>query len=156
MLHFCIGQAIYDLLNLERQNGERIRNIVVLGVNTFKWSFAVRKKEPPGQLPFLQLTAPSGDVWEFGDSTNPSVIRGTAADFCVCLQISICMLVAADHDGHVGNVVTQTRNVLDTKLKVQGEPATEWMWHAQCFAGPSEPAPAPGARQRTMWPKASL
>ena len=43
-------------------------------------------------------------------------------------------------------VVTQTRNVADTGLAVTGAPAKEWMRIAQCFAGPPEEPPPPGAR----------
>ena len=34
-------------------------------------------------------------------------------------------------------VVTQTRSIADTELKVVGEPATTWMSIAQCFARPA-------------------
>ena len=33
------GLAIYDALGVERVDSDRIRNIVVLGVNTFGWTF---------------------------------------------------------------------------------------------------------------------
>ena len=45
-------------------------------------------------------------------------------------------------------VVTQTRNVADTGLSVQGPVAQEWMAIAQCFAGAPETPPPPGARHR--------
>jgi len=40
------------------------------------------------------------------------------------------------------------RNVADTTLRVEGETARQWMSIAQCFAGPPETPPAPGARYR--------
>jgi len=43
-------------------------------------------------------------------------------------------------------VVTQTRNVADTRLDVKGETAVRWMAMAQCFAGPPEDPPEPGTR----------
>jgi hypothetical protein len=43
-------------------------------------------------------------------------------------------------------VVTQTRNIADTGLKVTGPNATAWMEIAQCFAGRPEMPPAPGTR----------
>ena len=43
-------------------------------------------------------------------------------------------------------VVTQTRNIADTGLKLVGETARNWMQNAQCFAGPPETPPAPGSR----------
>jgi hypothetical protein len=45
-------------------------------------------------------------------------------------------------------VVTQVRNIADTKLRVIGETATSWMSIAQCFAGPPENPPPPGSRFR--------
>ena len=42
--------------------------------------------------------------------------------------------------------MTQTRNIADTKLKVTGPVATDWMSKAQCFAGPPNPPPLPGTR----------
>lgn len=118
------GQEVFDLLGLERKETDRIRNVVVLGVNAYGWSFRVRGEEPPAPMPRLRLTAPSGAVWEFGE--GPDLIEGSAVEFC--------------------QVVTQTRNVADTALRVVGSTAERWMRTAQCFAGPPETPPAPGTR----------
>lgn len=120
------GQAIYDLLGVERQHTDRIENIVVLGVNTFNWTYASRQATPPGPMPYVRLTAPSGAIWAYGEENEQSRIDGTAADFC--------------------QVVTQVRNVGDTALKMTGAVAQDWMATAQCFAGPSETPPATGQR----------
>ncbi|TDK41154.1 TIGR03084 family metal-binding protein [Antarcticimicrobium luteum] len=120
------GQEIFDLLGVARQDADRIRNIVVLGVNTFAWSHKVQGHEVPDQMPRLRLTAPSGAIWEFGDPASPDLIEGAAADFA--------------------RVVTQTRNIADTALKVTGPVATRWMETAQCFAGGQEAPPEPGTR----------
>ena len=120
------AQAIYDALGVERQNGDRIRNIVVLGLNTYGWTFKNRGLEPPEPRPQLRLRAPSGELWEFGDPTEGERIEGPAEAFC--------------------QVVTQTRNIADTKLEVSGANATRWMSIAQCFAGPPNDPPAPGER----------
>ncbi|MGI9246941.1 MAG: maleylpyruvate isomerase family mycothiol-dependent enzyme, partial [Steroidobacteraceae bacterium] len=120
------GQAVYDLLGLERQDSDRLRNVAVMGVNTFGWSHAVRKREVPAPPPYVRLTGPSGAVWEWNDAACADRVEGTAVDFC--------------------RVVTQTRNVLDTALVVRGPVANAWMSIAQCFAGPPEQPPAPGTR----------
>ncbi len=127
------GQEIYDHLGVRRRNEDRIGNIVVLGVNTFAWTFATRGQTPPGDMPFLSLTAPSGETWTHGQDTPDERIEGLAEEFC--------------------QVVTQTRNIADTGLKVTGPVATEWMAKAQCFAGP--PADPPPAGTRFMKPPAS-
>ena len=43
-------------------------------------------------------------------------------------------------------MVTQGRNVADTKLEVVGPVADRWMSVAQCFAGGPVDPPAPGER----------
>ena len=122
------GQEVYDHLGVERENADRIQNIVVLGVNTFGWTYMTRKEDPPGPMPYLELTAPSGAVWTYGDESETERVAGLAEEFC--------------------QVVTQTRNVADTDLIVTGATARDWMSKAQCFAGAPETPPAPGARFR--------
>ena len=122
------GQEVYDVLGVERVDDDRIRNIAVLGVNTYGWTYLVRKEEPPGPMPFVKLTAPSGAVWTFGEDDGENRIEGRATEFC--------------------QVVTQTRNVKDTALKVRGPVAEDWMSKAQCFAGGRNDPPPPGARYR--------
>ncbi|MEM6557318.1 MAG: TIGR03084 family metal-binding protein [Pseudomonadota bacterium] len=122
------GQEVYDHLGVERENADRIQNIVVLGVNTFGWTYKTRKQDPPGPMPYLELTAPSGAVWTYGDESQTERVAGLAEEFC--------------------QVVTQTRNVADTDLIVTGVTAQDWMSKAQCFAGAPETPPAPGARFR--------
>ncbi len=121
------GQAVYDLLGVERVDTDRIRNIAHLGVSTFGWTFRNRGMEPPGEPPYVRLTAPSGAVWEWGEPNAASAVRGGATEFC--------------------QVVTQTRNVADTGLELVGDIARRWMEIAQCFAGPPEDPPPPGLRR---------
>ena len=127
------GQDIYDLLKVPRVNSDRIRNIAVIGVRTYGWTFANRQMEPPGPPPYVKLTAPSGATWEFNqpaEEGNPTdnYIEGSAVEFC--------------------HVVTQGRNIgdKDIHLTVVGEPAEKWMAIAQCFAGPPEEPPVVGVR----------
>jgi uncharacterized protein (TIGR03084 family) len=122
------GQEVFDSLGLDRCEGDRIKNIVVLGVNTFGWTYAVRKLDVPEIVPHVRLTAPSGEVWEWNEPQQASSIEGKAVEFC--------------------QVVTQVRNIADTELTVKGNVAIEWMSMAQCFAGGPETPPAPGTRHR--------
>lgn len=122
------AQAIYDELGIERHSTDAIRNIVVLGLNTYGWTFANRAMTPPEPRPRLVLTAPSGEVWEYGDGGDGEKIEGSAEEFC--------------------QVVTQTRNIADTDLVVTGPNATQWMSIAQCFAGPPNDPPRPGERRK--------
>ncbi|MEO9467946.1 TIGR03084 family metal-binding protein [Parasphingorhabdus sp.] len=126
MENWSHAQAIYDVLGIKRQNADRIRNIVMIGLNTYGWTFKVNGEEAPQPVPFLKLTAPSGAVWDYGDANDEERIEGLAEEFC--------------------QVVTQTRNIADTGLKVIGPNATRWMSIAQCFAGGAEKPPPPGTR----------
>jgi len=120
------GQEVYDQMGVVRSNTDRIKNIVVLGVNAYNWSFSVHSMEVPGPMPFLRLTAPSGELWEWGDVSKENLIQGSAEEFC--------------------QVITQVRNIGDTCLEVAGNTATQWMASAQCFAGPPETPPPVGTR----------
>ncbi|WP_205853336.1 TIGR03084 family metal-binding protein [Zhengella mangrovi] len=121
------GFEVFDTLGKTREETDRIRNIVVLGVNTFGWSHQVHGLPVPGAVPLLELTAPSGTLWTFGEA-SAGRISGPAADFAA--------------------VVTQTRALADTALHVEGPVATTWMTHAQCFAGQPVKPPAQGSRFR--------
>lgn len=123
------GQAIYDLLGLERHDHDRIRNIAHMGVAAYGWTFMNRGETVPEPMPHVRLTGPSGAVWEWGEATDQERIEGPATDFC--------------------QVVTQTRNIADVGLEVTGQNATRWMSLAQCFAGPPVDPPAPGSRIRS-------
>ena len=122
------GQAVYDLLGQARREAERIQNIAVLGINTFGWTFTNRGLAVPANPPYVRLTAPSGVLWEWNPPAQKDRIEGSAVEFC--------------------QVVTQVRNIADTKLRVVGKTATAWMAIAQCFAGPPEDPPVPGSRFR--------
>ncbi len=122
------GQAIYDVLGIERVDEDRIGNIVRLGVNTYGWTWKNRRIEPPGPIPYLCLTAPSGAIWDFGEASAAERIEGSATEFC--------------------QIVTQTRNVADTSLNVTGDVANQWMAIAQCFAGPPQDPPGKGVRYK--------
>jgi len=122
------GQAIYDLLGATRAPTNRLRQIAEIGVRTYGWTFTNRKETPPGPPPHVRLTAPDGSVWAWHDPSEDNLVEGSAEAFC--------------------QVVTQTRNVADTDLRMVGETARTWMSLAQCFAGPPETPPAPGTRFR--------
>jgi uncharacterized protein (TIGR03084 family) len=120
------GQEIYDLKGVSRSYNDRIENVAVIGVRTFGWTFMNRREKPPGPPPYVRLVAPSGAIWEWGEPSEEEFVRGNAVEFC--------------------HVVTQGRNVADTRLEVVGPVATRWMSIAQCFAGGPVDPPKPGVR----------
>jgi uncharacterized protein (TIGR03084 family) len=120
------GQAVFDRLGVARVDTDRIRDVAILGVNTFAWTFRNRGLAVPASVPRVRLEAPSGARWEWNAEVESDFVEGTASDFC--------------------QVVAQTRALEDTSLRVEGDVARRWMSIAQCFAGPPENPPAPGSR----------
>lgn len=120
------GQEVFDQLGIERINTDRIKNIVIIGINTFGWTFINRSIEVPKKVPMIILNSPSNKKWEWNTDNNEDSIIGDATEFC--------------------QVVTQVRNIKDTNLKVEGNVAEKWMSIAQCFAGPPEDPPIKGSR----------
>jgi uncharacterized protein (TIGR03084 family) len=125
------SQAIYDLLGIDRPAASpRIRNIAEIGIRTFGWAYRNRGLPVPEMMPHVSLATPFGETWTWNPPSAENVVRGDIFAFCA--------------------VVTQTRNVADTSLSVAGDTARHWMSIAQCFAGPPETPPSPGARHRAM------
>lgn len=120
------GQDLYDLLGRQRSYTDSIRAIATLGIKTFAFTFKNRGLPVPAPEPYVRLVAPSGAIWEWNTPSDTDRVEGMASEFC--------------------HVVTQGRNIVDTRLKVVGDTATRWMAIAQCFAGPPENPPAPGSR----------
>ncbi len=123
------GQDIADTLGITRQPTDRLRHVAHLGVRTRSFSYLLHGRDvPPGRIEVV-LASPSGQLWtwELGDrisGEHSGFVVGEAPDFCL--------------------VVTQRRNIADTRLVVTGENAADWMSIAQAFAGP------PGAGRPTV------
>lgn len=120
------GWEVYDLMGVARTHTDRIKNVATIGVRTYGWTFTNRKLAVPQPEPYVELIAPSGNVWTWGEPHTDHSVYGSAVEFC--------------------QVVTQVRNIADTDLKVSGDNAHAWMKIAQCFAGSPENPPAPGSR----------
>ena len=120
------GQDIYDLLQIKRENTDRIKNICHIGVATYGWTFVNRKMDVPKPTPFVELTSPSGSRWTWNESSDSDYVKGDAVEFA--------------------HVVTQGRNIAEVNLNFKGYSAEQWMKIAQCFAGPPETPPEVGIR----------
>ncbi len=118
------GHDVADALGVAREETDRVRHIVFLGVRTRTFSYAVRGLPPRTEAVRLDLLLPSGVPWTDGEEGAVNRITGAAVDFC--------------------RVVTHRRHVTDTALRVEGDAARDWMRVAQAFAGPPAPGRAPG------------
>jgi uncharacterized protein (TIGR03084 family) len=117
------GQDVADALGVERAPTDRLRHVAFLGVRALPNSYRVRDLPVPAAPVRVELVAPSGGTWAWGDEGVADVVRGPALDFCL--------------------VVTQRRHVDDTTLAVEGSAARDWMEHAQAFAGAATEGPRP-------------
>lgn len=122
MEYWAHGQDVVDALGVRRTPTARLRHICHLGVRTRGFSYAVRGRTAPDVPVAVELSAPDGETWRFGDADADQRVTGPAEHFCL--------------------LVTQRRHRDDTALVAQGDAASEWLDIAQCFAGP----PGPGRR----------
>jgi uncharacterized protein (TIGR03084 family) len=122
MEYWAHGQDVADALGVTRTPTQRLRHICHLGVRTRGFSYVNRGLTPPEEPVAVQLTAPDGGIWAFGEGEQR--VTGPAEDFCL--------------------LVTQRRHRADLRLTAEGAAADEWLDVAQVFAGPPGPGRAPG------------
>jgi uncharacterized protein (TIGR03084 family) len=108
------GEDVRDALGVPSEASGRLRHVAELGVRTRPFTYALRGRTMPDVAVRVELEAPDGSTWAWGDETD-EVVRGSALDFC--------------------RVVTQRRHPDDTGLEVRGDAAREWISIAQAFAG---------------------
>jgi uncharacterized protein (TIGR03084 family) len=120
------GQDVADGLGVTRLPTPRLRHVAHIGVRTRDFAYLVRDRRPPAEPFRVELTAPDGSIWIWGEGSTQSV-TGSALDFCL--------------------LVTQRRHRADLGLVANGRDAEEWLDIAQAFAGPPgpgrEPTPSP-------------
>jgi uncharacterized protein (TIGR03084 family) len=123
------GQDVVDALGIDRPPTDRLRHVAHLGVRTRPFSYALHGREvPPGRVE-VDLASPSGELWRWDlgerlSGEDSAFVVGEALDFCL--------------------VVSQRRNLADTRLVVTGPSAADWLSIAQVFAGPPGPGRPPG------------
>lgn len=122
------GLDVVDVVGILRPDTDRLRHVVFLGVRTREFSYVTRGLPPDATPVYVELLAPSGATWTYGDAAAANRIAGSATDFC--------------------RVVTQRRNVADTDLQITGPAAQGWMRVAQAFAGPPGEGRRPGQFSR--------
>ncbi|WP_127783201.1 TIGR03084 family metal-binding protein [Rhodococcus sp. X156] len=116
------GQDVADALGQRRVPTARLRHICHIGVRTRGFAYLVNGLTPPTGDVRVELAAPDGELWCWGES-DTDVVQGPAEDFCLR--------------------VTQRRHLDDLALRTTGAGAEEWLRIAQAFAGPPGPGRAP-------------
>jgi uncharacterized protein (TIGR03084 family) len=109
------GQDVADALGRTRQPTPRLRHVADLGVRTLGFSFLSHGLAVPAEPVSVELRAPGGGRWDWGQEGASNRVGGEALEFCL--------------------VVTQRRQVSNTGLSVEGPIAATWMSIAQAFAG---------------------
>jgi uncharacterized protein (TIGR03084 family) len=117
------GQDVVDALGARREPSSRLRHVAHIGVRARPYSYAVRGLTMPDGDVRVELLAPCGECWSWGDEAASARVTGRAEEFCL--------------------VVTQRRNVADTSLRAEGAEAEEWLRIAQAFAGGAGPGRPP-------------
>jgi uncharacterized protein (TIGR03084 family) len=114
---------VHEALGATPAITDRIRHVAHLGVRTRRFSFAAHGREAPEAEPRVELVAPSGETWAWGDAGAAQRVTGSAYSFCL--------------------LVTQRIHRDDTDLVAVGDDAEAWLRIAQCFAGPPGEGRAP-------------
>jgi uncharacterized protein (TIGR03084 family) len=78
--HWAHALDIAVPLGVDYPDTDRLQHIAWLAHRTLPYSFGLKGEQP--QPIYVELAAPSGVTWTFGDSDAPSRITGTAGDFC--------------------------------------------------------------------------
>ena len=99
------GQDVADALGAEHPVTPALRHVAYLGFRTIGFSFVNRGLEAPDVTVAVELVAPDGSTWSFGDPDAVDRVAGPALDFAL--------------------VVTQRRNLADTALVVVGPVAAD-------------------------------
>lgn len=118
------GQDIADALGVERRFTDRIRHVVEFAMRTWDFGYLARGLQPPAVTFRFELTAPSGEHWDFGPPGSAERITGPAADFCL--------------------LVTRRRHRADLSLTATGDEADRWLDLAQAYRGSPGPGRQPG------------
>ncbi|OLF10335.1 TIGR03084 family metal-binding protein [Actinophytocola xanthii] len=121
---FGHGQDIADALAVTRTRTDRLWNLAWFATLTWDFGYQSRGLTPPDVRFRYELTAPSGEIWEFGPADAEQRISGPAEDFCL--------------------LVTRRRHRDDLALTAVGADADHWLDIAQAYRGPAGEGRRPG------------
>jgi uncharacterized protein (TIGR03084 family) len=117
------GRDIADTVGAAWTPTSGLRQVAHLCVRALPNSFRARGRPEPDAAIYVALTAPDGELWEWGAPDAANRVTGDAVELCL--------------------VATQRRHPDDTSLVATGAAAAEWLTIAQAFAGPPGVGRAP-------------
>ena len=117
------GVDVSDALGRPIVVSPRLKHVAHIGVLARANSYRARGRDVPDADIRVELVAPDGSAWVWGNESAAESVSGPALDFCL--------------------LVTQRRHVADTALVADGDLAAEWLTIAQAFAGPAGPGRQP-------------
>lgn len=121
---FGHGQDIADALGRSRELTDRIGHLAWFGFRTRDFGYHAHGLTPPTEEFRVEVTGPSGMVWEFGPADATQRVTGPAVDFAL--------------------LVSRRRHRDDLSLIAQGEEADRWLDIAQAYRGPAGAGRRPG------------
>jgi enediyne biosynthesis protein E11 len=121
---FGHGQDIADALGRTRELTDRIGHLAWFGFRTRDFGYHAHGLTPPTEEFRVELTGPSGVVWEFGPADATQRVTGPAVDFAW--------------------LVSRRRHRDDLALTAQGEEADRGLDIAQAYRGPAGTGRRPG------------
>jgi uncharacterized protein (TIGR03084 family) len=121
------GQDVFDACGLDHPVTDALYDVARLCARTRANSYAAHGRSAPDGDVVVELDAPDGTTWRFGEVATDR-IGGDAVEFCL--------------------VATQRRHVADTRLVATGALASEWLSLAQAYAGPAGSGRAESASGR--------
>jgi uncharacterized protein (TIGR03084 family) len=110
------GLDVTDALHHPPSVSPRLRHVAHIGVRTRDFAFRQHGLPPPAEEFRIELAAPDGGTWAWGQDDAAQRVTGPALDFCL--------------------LVTQRRHRDDLALTAVGPDADRWLGLAQAFAGP--------------------
>lgn len=75
------GLDCFDAVGTTPVDTDRLRHVADLSLRALPYAFMIHGLELPGPVR-LELDPPAGDHWTFGPDDAPTVIRGSASDWC--------------------------------------------------------------------------
>lgn len=117
------GQDIADTFGIARSASPRLTHVARIACLALPYAFANRGIPIPETAVRVELTT-DGELWTFGDAGASERVSGSVDDFCL--------------------VLTRRRHVSDTRLRVEGQVAEQWMLVGQAYAGPPGLGRQPG------------